>query len=52
MTLEVTKEVLIGIIENKMIVKDIKANTNDEVILKLCDIYIDLAEAIKDNLKD
>ena len=52
MILEITKEAVVAITENKMIVKQAKEKTDDKAIIKLCDMYIDLAEAITNNIRE
>lgn len=52
MFIELTGNAIVAITENKMLVKKVKEQTSDEIVIELCDMYIDLAEAITDNLKD
>lgn len=52
MYLEISSEALIAITENKMIVKQAMKISNDEVVTKLCEMYINLADGILDNVKE
>lgn len=52
MYLEISSEALIATTENKMIVKQAMKISNDEVVTKLCEMYIDLVDVILDNVKE